>query len=477
MRPIILWFRRDLRVDDHAALFHAAKTGAPLVPLFIFDTGLIAQLSCDGAAFDFQAEALRDLERNLRVLGGTLTTRKGNVLTVHRTLLRELQPAALYYNRDYEPRAVERDHRVDQLYRSADVEVRTFKDSVLHEPAEVFTGSGNPYVVFTPFASNWKKRSHPAPFGMPRMFRSPAVTSSGILGARELRKRILIPEPAFPGGEGEAIKRWKQFLKRGLGAYSRGRDVPAGNGTSKLSTYLRFGNISPRRLVDDCQTVMRGATSAVTLSVKKFVDELIWREFYQAVLFHFPRLLESNYREEFDRMPWKYDARNFQAWKEGTTGFPLVDAGMRQLKTSGWMHNRVRMVVASFLTKDLMHDWRLGEKYFEEKLMDIETASNNGGWQWSAGTGVDPKPLRIFNPTLQSQRYDPEGEYIRTYVPELKNVPSKFIHAPSTMPPVLQKELGVLIGKHYPFPVVDHAEAAAKYREQFRRVKERYGGR
>lgn len=476
MKPILVWFRRDLRVDDHAALYHAAKTGAPLVPLFIFDTDLIRKLPSDGALFDFQAESLRDLERSLSALGGALTTRHGKVLEVHRRILHGLQPAALYYNRDCEPGASERDRRVDQLYRSAGVEVRTFKESVLHEPSEVMTGSGGPYVVFTPFANRWKKLSHPSPLGKPARLNPFPLPTDGILGSCELRKKVLIAEPVAEGGEQKAFLRWNRFLQTSLKAYAHGRDLPGVDGTSKLSPYLRFGCISPRRVLDDCLTASQGATPVIQASVGKFVDELIWRDFYQAVLFHFPRLLDSNYREEFERMPWKFDEKKFKAWKEGSTGYPFVDAGMRQLNRTGWMHNRVRMVVASFLTKDLMHDWRLGEGYFEEKLMDIETASNNGGWQWSAATGVDPKPLRIFNPTLQSERFDPEGDYIRQYIPELRNVPAKFIHAPSAMPPLLQKELGVLVGKNYPLPMVDHAEASARYKQQFRKVKEKYGG-
>jgi deoxyribodipyrimidine photo-lyase len=206
-------------------------------------------------------------------------------------------------------------------------------------------------------------------------------------------------------------------------------------------------------------------------SIRKFVDELIWREFYFSVLSHFPVLVHSNYRKEFDAMPWKTSARQFGAWCEGCTGFPLVDAGMRQLNQTGWMHNRVRMVVASFLTKDLRHNWRDGAAYFEEKLLDIELSSNNGGWQWAASTGVDPKPLRVFNPRLQSERFDPDGVYIKKYVPELRCVPKKYIHAPHFMPPALQKELGCRIGKDYPAPLVDHGEASAEYKRVYASIK------
>ena len=241
-----------------------------------------------------------------------------------------------------------------------------------------------------------------------------------------------------------------------------------------MSSYLRFGCVSARRMVHDCMNLLeslRSREAQIRTSVEKFVDELIWREFYQSILFHFPRLLHENYRQTFNRMPWKFDERHFNAWKEGRTGFPLVDAGMRELNTTGWMHNRVRMVVASFLTKDLLHDWRIGEKYFEEKLMDIETASNNGGWQWAASTGVDPRPLRIFNPRLQSERYDPDGTYIKTHVRELAAVPTRFIHSPDEMSHTMQADCGVIIGKHYPSPIVHHTDASTRFKAAFMSLK------
>jgi len=471
MRPIIVWFRRDLRTDDHAALIHAAKLRAPLVPLFIFDTELIRSLPSDGAAFNFQAEALAELAQKLHQLGGTLITRHGSVQDVHRAIMRELQPQALYYNRDYEPYARERDLEVEQMYREAGVEVHSFKDVVVHEPDEVLTGKGEPYVVFTPYANAWKKLPHPSPFGKPKQFSTPRVPFERLLGARELGKTMTIPDPAFVGGEGEAYQRWRLFLRTMVGDYGRNRDLPGIDGTSKLSAYLRFGCISIRRMIDDCEKALHHASPVHRPSIKKFMDELIWREFYISVLYHYPGLVHSNYREQFDKMPWKFNKRLFKAWNEGRTGFPLVDAGMRQLNQTGWMHNRVRMVVASFLTKDLRHDWRKGAAYFEQKLMDIETSSNNGGWQWAASTGVDPKPLRIFNPRLQSERFDPDGDYIKQFVPELLSVPKKFIHAPHLMPATLQKEIGCRIGKDYPAPIVDHASAAAEYKRMFSAVK------
>lgn len=471
MRPIILWFRRDLRISDNAALHAAASTGAPVVPLFVFDNDLLERLPSDGAVFDFQSSALRELKANLENLGSQLIIRRGQVQDVHKRIIQENSPAALYFNRDYEPYATRRDEEVRRLYASHGIEVRSFKDHVMQEPHEVLTGDGKPYVVFTPFANAWRRLPEPSPFTTPSRLTTPDIKSDPIPGVAELKKRTLIPSPAFHGGESEARKRWKAFLSHHIEEYQRGRDFPGIRGTSQMSPYLRFGCISVRSMISDCRQLEREMTGDQSIGIGKYVDELIWREFYQSVLYHFPRLLESNYRQEFDRMPWRFNEILFEAWKNGRTGYPLVDAGMRELSQTGWMHNRVRMVVASFLTKDMMHDWRLGAQYFEEKLMDIETASNNGGWQWSASTGVDPRPLRIFNPRLQSERFDPDGTYIKRFVPELKNVPLRYIHAPHEMTPLEQVECGVEIGRDYPEPIVDHKMASAEYKRVFAEVK------
>ncbi len=472
MRPVIVWFRRDLRVEDHAALDAASRLGIPVVPLFIFDRQLIARLPSDGAVFDFQAQALLDLQSAIAGLGGKLILREGEVTEVHRQLIDDLKPIGLYYNGDYEPSARERDEIVERLYTERGLEVLSFKDAVVHEPTEVLTGDGRPYVVFTPFSRTWKSLDHPEPFGTPERISTPRLSSGKVLGARDLGITTNIVKPAFIGGASQARSAWTAFLERRIGSYDSGRDIPADNGTSRMSPYLRFGCISPRQLLAECSDAYRSSGVTAQGAIRKYVDELIWREFYQAVLYHFPHLVTSNYRREFDRMSWSRSEKTLSAWREGRTGYPLVDAGMRELNTTGWMHNRVRMVVASFLTKDLLQHWKKGERIFEEKLLDIETASNNGGWQWSASTGVDPKPLRIFNPTLQARRYDQQGAYIRRYVPELTNVPDKFIHAPHVMPPVLQKEVGCVIGKDYPSPIVDHAEASKRFKEAYYAAKE-----
>jgi deoxyribodipyrimidine photo-lyase len=468
MRPIIVWFRRDLRSDDHAALRQASLAGAPVIPLFIVDTDLIRRLPSDGAAFTFQQQALQALQGALARLGGMLIIRQGNPYDVHRHLISEVGPAALYFHRDYEPAAIERDARVIKLYEQHDIEVRTFKDGVIQEPTEVLTAAETPYVVFTPYARAWKRLPLPVPPGTPAPFSTPPVPGIAPPGPAELKRTTSIASPFAAGGEPEAMQRWRTFLDGGLKGYATGRDLPGTDGTSRMSAHLRFGCISITRMADDCR---RAAETGEDSGAGKFLDELIWRDFYQAVLFHFPHLTTSAFRPELDRLPRTFDAKLFDAWRLGLTGFPLVDAGMRELNSTGWMHNRVRMVTASFLTKDLTIDWRLGEKVFEEKLIDADTASNNGGWQWAASTGVDPRPLRIFNPQLQAKRYDPDGTYIRRFVPELVHVPSRWIHAPHTMPAAEQEKARCVIGRDYPAPIVDHAAAAAAFKEAYAKLK------
>ncbi len=470
-RPIVVWFRRDLRVDDNPALIEAVQSGATVLPLFVVDTKLISTLPSDGAAFDLQAGALRELEDTIRRLGGHLLLRHGDGEDVHRSIIREFHPSALYFNRDYEPSARARDERVSRLYRSAGIEVRSFRDVVVFEPDEVLTADGRPYSVFTPFANAWKRLPLPVVRPAPKHLRTPVLSGEAVPNARSLGRPTTISAPIAAGGSSAARARWKWFLQKGLAGYERTRDLPAIDGTSRISPYLRFGMISIRRMVGEVKEVIDAGDAALATSGRKYLDELIWREFYQAVLYHFPRVTTGNFRPQFDTMHWRTNTRDLEAWKQGRTGVPLVDAGMRQLNETGWMHNRVRMVVASFLTKDLLIDWRRGEEYFASKLLDGDTAANNGGWQWAASTGVDPKPLRIFNPRLQAERYDPEGIYIRRYVPELRDVPQKYIHAPQEMPESLQRDLGCVIGRHYPAPIVDHASAAALYKKLFTSVK------
>jgi deoxyribodipyrimidine photo-lyase len=466
-RPVICWFRRDLRIHDNPALCHASATGSPVVPLFVVDTELIAGITSDGAVFDFQAECLRDLSKNIEKLGGRLVVRKGPLRAVLTEIIRETKPDAVYFNRDYEPTALERDRRTTDFLQSLGIVVKAFDDVVVHPPDDIRTAEGGPYTVFTPYATKWRKLDKPKPAGAPSRFGTPRLASDPIPGADALGRITLIKNPALRGGETAARNRWISFLRNGLSKYGNLRDVPSANGTSMMSPYLRFGCISPVRMHADLRGALLDADENGIRSIAKYVDELVWREFYTSVLYYFPFTAERNYRRIFDSFNWSLDSKKFAEWKEGRTGFPLVDAGMRELNATGWMHNRVRMVVASFLTKDLLIDWKFGEAYFSTKLLDMEKASNVGGWQWAASTGVDPRPLRIFNPALQSRRFDPDGTYIKKWVPELRQVPSKYIHEPSRMTAALQKELGVIIGKDYSSPIVAHRDAAASFKHAY----------
>ena len=466
-RPIVCWFRRDLRVRDNPALFHAASAGLPVIPLFVVDTELIKGIRSDGAAFDFQAESLRDLADSIAGLGGRLIVRTGRLTEVFSKIISEVQPRSVYFNRDYEPTAIDRDIEAVKFIERFGIEVKSFDDVVIHHPEDIRTSSGGPYAVFTPFAVKWRKLPKPAPLGRPSRFSTPRLASEPIPGGNELPKAKLVLKPLLRGGERDATDQWNSFLKERLRSYTDTRDLPYMQGTSMMSPYLRFGCISPVRMYSDLVELSPGTGNHPSDSDEKYVSELIWREFYIHVLYHYPYTAERNFRGQFDRLNWSMDERTFEAWKEGRTGFPLVDAGMRQLNATGWMHNRARMVTASFLAKDLFIDWRYGAEYFATKLLDIEKASNVGGWQWSASTGVEPTPLRIFNPAIQSRRFDAEGIYIKEWVPELRNVPSRYIHEPDRMSPILQKETGVVAGRDYPSPIVDHRKAAAYFKSQF----------
>jgi deoxyribodipyrimidine photo-lyase len=470
-RPVICWFRRDLRVHDNPALAHAASTGSPVIPVFVVDTDLIAGIPSDGAVFDFQAECLHELSKNVENLGGRLIVRRGRLREVLSGLVKETNPEAVYFNRDYEPTALERDRRTADFLQSLGIAVEAIDDVVVHPPDDIRTSEGGPYAVFTPYAMKWRKLDKPKPAGAPYRFVTPRLASDPIPGGNALGRKTLINNPALRGGETAARYRWDSFLRDGVNRYDDLRDIPSVNGTSMMSPYLRFGCISPIRMYADLRGARLDAGENGIRSMAKYVDELVWREFYTSVLYHFPFTAERNYRRMFDNFSWSLDPDTFAAWKEGRTGFPLVDAGIRQLNATGWMHNRVRMVVASFLTKDLLIDWKLGESYFETKLLDIEKASNVGGWQWAASTGVDPRPLRIFNPALQSRRFDHDGVYIKRWVPELGRVPLRFIHEPSRMTAALQKDIGVKIGKDYPSPIVDHRAAAARFKRAYMSVK------
>ena len=468
MRPIVVWFRRDLRTDDHAALWRAAQTGVPIVPLFIVDRRLIAELPSDGTIFDFQAACLSELADRLAYLGAPLCIRYGEPTEVFHALFNELSVAVLYYNRDYEPYARERDRAVEALARTYGVTVRSFKDHVLVEPWEVATADGKPFVMYTPFFRAWSAVPKPEPFGEPEHLRGvPGLRSDPIPKAVHLGKPATIARWAVDPGMHAAHKRWERFRSGGLLQYHKSRDFPAlEEGSSRMSPYLRFGAISIRRLYWDAVAYLQDPrlSAEERTAIERFIAELAWREFFQHVLWHFPDTPRRSFRPLGDAFPWENNEHLFRAWSEGRTGYPLVDAAMRELNETGYMHNRVRMVVASFLVKDLHIDWRWGERYFRSKLLDGDLASNVGNWQWAASVGVDTRPLRIFNPIRQSRRYDPDGTYIRRWVPELSELPATSIHEPwrSGRP-----------GTEYPHPIVNHTERKRLFERIYTQLRSR----
>ena len=459
-RPVILWFRRDLRLEDNPALTHAVQTGRPIMPVYILDP---AHGRAPGAAsWWWLDKSLRALDAALRGRGSRLILRRGDGEAELRRLIDETGADAVFMNRQFEPDASARDADIAHALKAEGVECRGWNGALLCRPGGVMTGAGGPYKVFTPFfRALMETLETPPPLPAP----DPIVTPSGIDGDRIDDWDLHPTRPDWstrfdwtPGEDGAAAA-LSAFLRHGLADYADGRDRPAQPATSRLSPHLHFGEISPwraaaaaRRAADD------GRVSAV--QAEAFVKEIAWREFSAHLLHHFPYVADRAFRPEYDAMPWRDDAAGFAAWTQGRTGYPLVDAGMRQLWATGWMHNRVRMITASFLVKDLMIDWRRGEAWFWDTLVDADLASNVQNWQWVAGSGADAAPyFRIFNPVSQGQKFDPEGRYVRRWIPELARLPDRWLHAPWTAPDAVLRDAGVRLGHDYPHPIVDHAQA------------------
>jgi len=414
----IFWFRRDRRIDDNAGLYRALKGEYPVVPIFIFDRNILDELEeKTDSRLIFIREALEKIQKDLLKAGATLDVRYGFPEKIWKDLLEDYNVKAVYTNTDYEPYATERDKAVQDLLKKKDISFHSYKDQVIFEKDEVVKDNGEPYSVYTPYARKWKAALKPFYFKsyptrkyakkfLKRAAKSiPSLSSMGFKDANV----------SFPSAK------WEKGL---IKDYKKTRDFPGIEGTSRLSVHLRFGTISIREL----------ARETADWS-ETFLGELIWRDFYQMILWQHPQIVTESFHKEYDRIKWRNDEKEFDAWCKGETGYPIVDAGMRQLNNSGFMHNRVRMIVASFLTKHLLIDWRWGEAYFGKKLLDYDLASNNGGWQWAAGSGCDAAPyFRIFNPYTQTKKFDPDLKYVRHWVPELEEM-------------------------NYPDPIIEHSEA------------------
>jgi deoxyribodipyrimidine photo-lyase len=457
----LVWFRRDLRDDDHAALYAALKAHAAVHCAFVFDRDILDALPRHDRRVAFIHASVAELKAALEARGGGLHVLHGRPQKEIPQLARRLGVAAVYANRDYEPMAIARDLAVEQALLTAGIALHTRKDQVVFEHGEVVTGAGAPFSVFTPYKNAWLKKLTPFYF-KPYPVRKYASSFAPAPGALPSLADIGFEPAELPVAAGMAGGRalFAEF-KRRIAAYGERRDFPALKGPSYLSVHLRFGTVSIRELGG--YAWKQGSQGAAV-----WLSELAWRDFYFMVLAARPDVVEGAFRREYNALKYDGDDAQWQAWCSGATGYPLVDAAMRQLNQTGYMHNRLRMVAASFLVKDLGIDWRRGERYFARQLNDYDLAANNGGWQWAASTGCDAQPyFRIFNPVTQSERFDAEGKFIRRYVPELARVGDKHVHAPWRMDAAEQERAGCLIGRDYPAPVVDHAVARQKTLERY----------
>ena len=460
------WFRSDLRIADNVALADACRRADALAPVFVMDDALLKAHRDAHPRLRFLHACLHDLAAALEAAGSRLIVLRGAPHRCLPALARACKASLVTWNRDYGPYAKHRDRAVRDALERDGVEVRTYKDRVVFEGGEIRAVHGGIYTVYTHFRRAWWRRFQAdAPRPAPASALPGGIPEAPADTLREPRGRGLRADTTgIPrGGAAPARERLDAFLGTAAHRYHLDRDRPAVAGTSRLSPYLRFGAISVRECVR-AGLALAAAESAAEEGVRTWIDELVWREFYHAILDAHPRVLDGAFREAGDALEWDDDADRLQAWQAGMTGYPIVDAGMRELAATGWMHNRVRMIVASFLTKDLHIDWRTGERWFMRRLVDGDPASNNGGWQWAASTGTDAQPyFRIFNPTTQGERFDPGGEYVRRWVPELEGLPGKAVHRPWTAP---------LESRAYPAPIVDHSRERAVALARFRAARD-----
>jgi deoxyribodipyrimidine photo-lyase len=446
---VIHWFRRDLRIADNTGLYRAGMAGMPVVPVYFTSTWRREHQWTGPKRQQFLCGCLESLARNLESIGGRLIVRHGDPVDGLRRLIGETGAAAVHFNQDPDPHGRAVEQRLRRLCDELGVACHGHHDCTLHAPDEVLTQSGQPYRVYTPYSRNWLAMEKAPPLGKPGNLRTPAEIPSKPLptpshwGLKAGDAQLVEP------GERAARQRLKRAAEKIIAHYGARRDQPAADGTSRLSQDLRFGLLSIRTVHAEALKARAAANAAGRAGIDVFIKELAWREFYFAILHHYPEVLEVEFNPDWRGLPWDEPDARFALWQQGRSGFPIVDAGMRELLATGHMHNRLRMITAMFLTKDLHLDWKLGESFFMQHLVDGEIASNNGGWQWSAGTGADAAPyFRIQNPWSQSARHDPQGEYIKRWVPELRGVdPARFAQPPQDGRP---------LAPGYPLPCLDH---------------------
>lgn len=454
----IFWFKQDLRCEDNPALSLACAEHDHIIPLYIKEESPV--LPMGGAQLWWLHHSLTALKKKLNEVQLDLYLRQANPLTLLKELIKEYKVDTVYWNRCYEPMHIERDKAIKATLREQGVRVVTCNGSLLQEPWEVKNQSGNYFKVFTPYWRHCLRTLKVRPLEHINHWPAKVEIPSDDLSAWNLLPTKPNWAKEFPlhwqPGEEGAQENLAHFIDFTLSDYKEWRNEPGKLGTSRLSPHLHFGEISPQQIWDAVRKAMHDPSCNIT-SAETFLSELGWREFSYHLLYHFPQLMDSNFKSQFDKFPWQKDESALKAWQQGLTGYPIVDAGMRELWQTGYMHNRVRMIVASFLTKHLLIDWRVGAAWFWDTLVDADLANNSASWQWVAGSGADAAPYyRIFNPVLQGEKFDPLGEYTKRWVPELAKVPNKWLHKPWE---ASQKELPITLGTDYPFPIVDHAQA------------------
>lgn len=476
--PAIVWFRRDLRLADNPALATARKRGGPVVPLFIWSPDEDGWPPGSATRW-WLHRSLASLANDLSGLDSRLIIRRGSALQMLEEVADEMKATAVFWNRCYEPALTARDSQIKSALRTRGLEVESFNSGLLFEPWTITTSTGTPFQVFTPYWRKCLAQGEPArPLPRPRQIAAPSRWPDSLpLEGLELNPHIRWDaglEFAWTPGESGAGGELKRFLKTGLGGYSVERDRPDHSGTSGLSPHLHFGEIGPRQI---WQAVRKLAgdmppPQAERLS-EPWLRQLVWREFAHHLLYHFPQTPNAPLREQYSRFPWEHDQSGLRAWQRGKTGYPYIDAGMRQLWGTGWMHNRVRMAVASFLVKDLLIPWQEGAKWFWDTLVDADLANNTLGWQWVAGCGADAAPFfRIFNPISQGEKFDPQGTYVRQWVPELARLDAEWIHKPWEAPGDVLTAAGIKLDGTYPRPIVDHATARLRALEALATLKQ-----
>lgn len=478
-KPAIVWFRQDLRLADNPALLAAASRGEPIIPVYIWAPEEEGAWPLGAASRWWLHQSLKQLDTSLRQLGSRLILRRGPTLATLQYLLKTTGSEAVYWNRRYEPAAIDRDSKIKAVLQQDGFVAESCNGSLLFEPWTIRTKQGLPYQVFTPF---WKAcLSQPAPeppehqptrLMTPR--RWPATLDLAELGFEPKIDWTKGMRATWTPGEEGASKQLDRFLKEALADYADARNRPDLLGTSRLSPHLHFGEISVKQVWHAIQErLQHNRTAQAANAIRVFASELGWREFANHLLFHFRQTPQQPLREHFARFPWKIDSDSLRAWQRGVTGYPIVDAGMRELWHTGWMHNRVRMIVASFLVKDLLIPWQEGARWFWDTLVDSDLANNTLGWQWSAGCGADAAPyFRIFNPVSQGEKFDPEGAYVRQWIPELASLQTRWIQRPWEAPANELTDAGITLGITYPRPIVDHQEARAQALNAFRDMKE-----